>query len=71
MSTKYFEWGSGMKVTSSGENYSDGNPIEFQFSNMPGLAIQGWHNVPVGIRTAIIARLSAAGWIEGEQSKPD
>ena len=71
MSTKYFEWGGGVKVTTPGDDYSDGNPIEFQFSRMPRLAIQGWHNVPAGKRIAIIARLSAAGWIEGEQSKPD
>ena len=71
MSTKYFEWGGGATVTTPGDKYSDGNPVEFQFSGMPRLAVQGWHNVPAGTRTAIIARLTAGGWIEGEQSKPD
>jgi len=71
MSTKYFEWGGDVTVVTPGDNYSDGNPVEFQFSQMPRLAIQGWHNVPQGTRTAIIARLNAAGWVDAGQSKPD
>ena len=71
MSTKFFEWGGNAAVTQPGDDYSDGNPVEFQFSGMPTLAVQGWHNVPIGTRTAIVARLVAAGWTEGGQSKPD
>jgi hypothetical protein len=71
MSTKYFEWGGNVTVANPGDRYSDGNPVEWQFSGLPTLAVQGWHNVPKGTRTAITLRLTAAGWIEGEQSKPD
>lgn len=71
MSTKFFEWGGGAEVVRSGERYSDGNPVEFQFSRMPQLAIQGWHNVPRETRDALIARLVAAGWRDAGQSKPD
>lgn len=71
MSTKYFEWGGSAQVTQPGDLYSDGNPVEFQFSGMPTLAIQGWHNIPQGTRTAITARMTAAGWVDAGQSKPD
>jgi len=72
MSTKYFEWGGKVPgLINPGEKYIDGNPVEFQFSNMPRLAVQGWHNIGEELRAAILVRLTAAGWIDAGQSKPD
>lgn len=71
MSTKFFVWNGGVQMVQLGDRYSDGNPVEFQFSKMPQLAIQGWHNVSPATRAAILARLAAAGWTGVGQSKPD
>jgi hypothetical protein len=51
--------------------YIEGASVEYGIQNRPLLAIQGWHGITAGKRTALIAKLTAAGWIEGEQSKPD
>jgi len=71
MSTKYFHWDGDVPGTFAGMNYMDGKPVEHQLHGAPMFAIQGWHNVKQGDRQQIIVRLTTAGWVEGEQSKPD
>lgn len=72
MSTKFFNLGLGIAAAISGRRYTDGGPVEFQIHGAPiTLAIQGWHNISAADRTAIIAALAAAGWIDAGQSKPD
>ena len=71
MSTKFFSLAPGVASAISGRKYTDGAPIEYVMQETLTLAIQGWHNVSVGNRTAITAQLATAGWVEGEQSKPD
>jgi hypothetical protein len=74
MSAKYFHWEGGVSKLLDGEKYAQthgGNPVEFQIHSQPILVVQGWHAISQDQRIALIARLIAAGWIEGEQSKPD
>ena len=71
MSTKHFHWHGDAAKALEGERYLEGAPIEYVIFDQPLLAIQAWHGLTAARRTAITARLVAAGWIEGEQSKPD
>jgi hypothetical protein len=71
MSTKFFHWDGGVTGAVQGMKYVEGAPVEYAIQGQPGLAIQAWHGIPKGQQIALIARLAAAGWIEGEQSKPD
>jgi hypothetical protein len=71
MSTKFFHFDGGASGAVQGMTYIEGASVEYGIQNRPLLAIQGWHGITAGQRTALIAKLTAAGWIEGEQSKPD
>ena len=71
MSTKFFYFDGGLAKVLEGEQYKEGAALEFVFRDRPTLAIQAWHGLNEFQRAAITARLAAAGWIEGEQSKSD
>jgi len=71
MSTKYFHFVGGATGAVKGFTYPEGAPVDVVVFKQPMAAVQGWHNIGAGARTAIINRFVAAGWIEGEQSKPD
>jgi hypothetical protein len=71
MSTKFFYWDGGVADAVAAVTYIEGAPVEYGIQKRPIAAIQGWHGIPAARRIEIIARLIAAGWIEGEQSKPD
>ena len=72
MSTKYFNWDGGARAALKGLVYVDSkSQVEHQIFRSATLAVQGWNGLSIVDRAAIIAKLTAAGWIEGEQSKPD
>jgi len=74
MSTKYFAWDGGAEAAIATLNYSvkaGGNPVEGQHHNQPVFAVQGWHALSDVDRAIIVARFTAAGWVELPESKPD
>jgi len=71
MSTKFFYWDGGAKTVIAGLVYKEGAPVEYQIQGQPVLAIQAWHGISDLAKSTLIAQLSAAGWVEGEQSKSD
>ena len=71
MSTKFFNWNGGAAAGVAGLVYPEGAPVEIQVLRGPILAVQAWHALTQAQRLVIINRLTTAGWVEGEQSKPD
>lgn len=69
MSTKYFHWGRGAQEALENVTYVEGAPVAYSIRNWPVLVIEAWHGIPQGAKTALIARLVADGWIEGEHLK--
>jgi len=71
MSTKYFNWNGDAAAGVAGLKYPEGAPVVVQVLRAPILAVQAWHALTQAQRQVIISRLTTAGWVEGEQSKPD
>jgi len=71
MSTKYFHFDAGVANALTALAYKEGAPVEYQFSDALTVAVQAWHAIDAAGRILIIARLTALGFVEGEQSKPD
>jgi len=67
MTTKHFTFDANAANAFSGENYFDGNPVEWRIQDQPTIVVQGWSNIVAARQIVITNLLVTRGWTEGTE----